>query len=304
MSRRLPPLNALRAFEVSARLGSFALAATELSVTPGAVSQQIKKLEDFYGRQLFVRRNNQLQLTDVGQTVFSVSAELLDELATMTQRIIGGSEQTSLIVSVLPSVGVHWLSRRLPEFLRQYPDLRVDLRLEEDPVDFFRTRIDVRISYGEHIYPEFVTVPFARDRVTVMCAPALLSSGRVTPGAPELLADDDLIHIAWRAGFSAYPTWEAWFQAAGHERLVRSERGHKTDTSSLAVDLAAHGAGVALAQYLLAGEALAAGTLVAPFASALELPYQYCAVHPAAGARNPTVRAFVDWLVASARADR
>ena len=290
MSRRLPPLNALRAFEVSARLGSFALAATELNVTPGAVSQQIKKLEDFYGRQLFVRRNNQLQLTDIGQAVYAVSAELLDELATMTQRIVGGSEQTSLIISVLPSVGVHWLSRRLPEFLRHYPELRVDLRLEEDPVDFFRTRIDVRISYGEHIYPEFVTVPFARDRVTVMCAPALL-------------ADDDLIHIAWRAGFSAYPTWEAWFQAAGHERQVRAERGHKTDTSSLAVDLAARGAGVALAQYLLAGEALAAGTLVAPFTSALDLPYQYCAVHPAAGARNPTVRAFVDWLVATGAGD-
>ena len=92
MSRRLPPLNALRAFEVSARLGSFALAATELNVTPGAVSQQIKKLEDFYGRQLFVRRNNQLQLTDIGQAVYTVSAELLDELATMTQRIVGGSE--------------------------------------------------------------------------------------------------------------------------------------------------------------------------------------------------------------------
>lgn len=302
MSRRLPPLNAMRAFEASARLGSFALAAVELNVTPGAVSQQIKKLEDFYGRQLFIRRNNQLQLTDTGQAVYAVGTTLLDELSAMTQRIVGGREQTSLIVSVLPSVGVHWLSRRLPEFLRQYPELRIDLRLENDPVDFFRTRVDVRISYGEHLYPEFVTVPIVRDRVTGMCAPALLAAGRVTPGAPESLADDDLIHIAWRAGFSVYPSWEAWFQAAGLERPVRTERGHKTDTSSLAVELATRGAGVALAQYLLAGEELAAGTLVAPFASALDLPYRYCAVHTAAGARNPMVRALVEWLAATGSA--
>jgi LysR family transcriptional regulator, glycine cleavage system transcriptional activator len=299
VSRRLPPLNAVRAFEACARLGSLALAAAELCVTPGAVSQQIRKLEDFYGRQLLVRRNNQLLPTEVGLSVYETCAGLMGELATMTERIIGGPTHGRLVVSVLPSVGVRWLNRRLPEFLGAYPELRVDLRFEEDPVDFFRTRIDVRISYGEHFYPEFVAVPFARDRVTVMCAPKMIESGRVRPGDPESLADEDLVHVLWRTGFSAYPTWESWFAAAGIGRHVRAELGHKTDMSSIAIDLAEAGVGISLGQGLLASGSLAAGALVAPFETALSLPYRYCAVHTPGAAQNHMVRAFVDWLVAS-----
>lgn len=304
MVRKLPPLNALRAFEVSARLGSFVLAAAELNVTPGAVSQQIKKLEDFFGRQLFIRRNNQLQLTDVGQSIHATSTEMMDGLAAVTQRLVDGSHRSSLIISVLPSLGVRWLNHRLQEFLSAHPDLRIDLRLEEDPVDFFRTRIDVRISYGEHLYPEFVTVPFARDRVSVMCTPAALASGKLARDQPASIRDEDLIHVMWRTGFSAYPTWDAWFAAAGDARAPRRELGHKTDTSSLAVDLARAGSGLALAQYLLAEEDLLSGRLIAPFSTSLPLQYDYCAVHTKANARNPMVRAFVAWLVESASSPR
>jgi len=297
MSRKLPPLNALRAFEVSARLGSFALAAEELGVTSGAVSQQIRKLEDFFGRPLLVRRHNALVLSEVGQALYEASNELLDTLAAMTQRLVQGAEQArALSLSVLPSVGVRWLSRRLPEFLAQHPEIRVDLRLEDDPVDFFRTRIDVRISYGEHIYPEFVTVPFLRDRVTVLCTPALGATLGGPQAGPESLRDEQLIHVDWRTGFSAYPTWASWLQAAGIARPVRRERGHTTDTSSIAIDLAAQGAGIALGQCWLAEAELRAGALIAPFETCLELPYRYCAVHTKANARNPTVQAFVEWL--------
>ena len=299
MSRRLPPLNAVRAFEACARLGSLALAAAELCVTPGAVSQQIRKLEDFYGRQLLVRKGNPLIPTEVGQSVYETCAELMGELAAMTQRIVGGPARTRLTLSVLPSVGVRWLNRRLPVFLSVHPQLRVDLRIEDDPVDFFRSRIDVRISYGAHFYPEFVGVPFARDRVTPLCAPALIESGRVRPDDPASLADEDLVHVLWHTGFSAYPTWDAWFAATGLTRHVHSEVGHKTDMSSVAIDLAESGVGVTLGQRLLARDALAAGTLIAPFEASLALPYQYYAVHTPGAAQNATIRAFVEWLVAS-----
>ncbi len=299
MSRRLPPLNAIRAFEACARLGSLALAAAELCVTPGAVSQQIRKLEDFYGRQLLMRKGNQLIATEIGQSVYETCAEFIGELASMTRHIVGGPARTRLVVSVLPSVAVRWLNRRLPDFLNAYPGLRVDLRIEDDPVDFFRARIDVRLAYGAHFYPEFVGVPFARDHVTPMCAPAWIEAGRIQPGNPAALADGDLVHVLWHTGFSAYPTWDAWFTAAGVPRRVRAELGHQTDMSSAAIDLAHSGAGVALGQRLLAADALAGGTLVAPFETVLALPYQYYAVHTPGGAQNPTVRAFIDWLVAS-----
>ena len=139
MSRKLPPLNALKTFEASARLGSFVLAAAALNVTPGAVAQQIKNLEDFYCRQLFIRRNNQLLLTDVALAVQAVSTGMKDELAQLTERLLEGAMRSNLIPSMLPSVGVRWPNRHLPEFLDAHPDVRIDLRLEEDPVDFFAT---------------------------------------------------------------------------------------------------------------------------------------------------------------------
>ncbi|HVC02330.1 MAG TPA: LysR substrate-binding domain-containing protein [Steroidobacteraceae bacterium] len=296
MSRKLPPLNALKTFEASARLGSFVLAAAELHVTPGAVSQQIKKLEDFFGRQLFIRRNNQLLLTDVGVTVQAAATEMMNGLAALTQRLLTGPIHSRLIVSVLPSVGVRWLNRRLPDFLRAQPNVRVDLHLAEDPVDFFRDRIDVRISYGEHLYPEFITVPFLRDHVTALCAPELIATGRVAAESPGSLRDEDLIHVAWRSGFSSYPTWESWFARVGEARQPRFELGHTTDTSSLGIDLACAACGVVLGQSMLAEDDLAHGRLVMPFASRMPLQYDYCAVYTRANAQNPSVQAFVAWL--------
>ncbi|NNM62146.1 MAG: LysR family transcriptional regulator [Steroidobacteraceae bacterium] len=297
----MPPLNALKTFEASARLGSFVLAAAELHVTPGAVSQQIKKLEDFFGRQLFIRNNNQLLLTDVGLSVQAASADMMNSLADLTQRLLSEPVRSRLIVSVLPSVGVRWLNRRLPEFLRAQPNTRVDLHIAEDPVDFFSNRIDVRISYGEHLYPEFVTVPFLKDHVTVMCAPEFIESGRLNPGSIGSLRDEDLIHVAWRRGFSSYPTWESWFAGAGEPRRPRSELGHTTDTSSLGIDLACAGCGVVLGQTMLAEEDLAHGRLVTPFAVRMPLQYDYCAVFTRANMRNPGVEAFVAWLAATQR---
>ena len=109
MSRKLPPLNALKAFEASARLGSFVLAAAELNVSPSAISQHIKKLEDFYGRQLFIRHNNQLLLTDIARTVHAASSQMMNGLAELTEQLLGGPVRSNLIVSVLPSLAVRWL---------------------------------------------------------------------------------------------------------------------------------------------------------------------------------------------------
>jgi LysR family glycine cleavage system transcriptional activator len=294
--RKIPPLNALKAFEASARLGSFVLAAAELNVTPSAISQHIKKLEDFYGRQLFIRRNNQLLLTEVARTVLAASSRMMDGLAELTDQLLGGPVRSNLIVSVLPSIGVRWLNRRLPQFLDSHPGVRLDLRLEEDPVDFFRNRIDVRLCYGEHLYPEFVTLPFKRDRVTAMCRPELLARLGVDPAAPQSLGDDALIHVAWRAGFSSYPTWSAWFASQDIAWQPRRELGHTTDTSSVAIDLACGGSGVALGQEMLAETELGARNLVAPFPHWMPLQYDYCIVHAESNTRNRPVSAFVEWL--------
>ena len=296
MARKLPPLNAIKAFEAVARLGSLSLAARELSVTPGAVSQQISILGEFFGKSLFVRRHNRLQLTDAGLSVFADAAEIIDRLSAMTARLLQGEARAHFVVSSLPSVAVRWLNHQIGAFVAEQPAVRCELRVEEDPVDFARQHIDLRLSYGEHLYPEFATLPLVRDEVTPLCSPAYLRQAALDPDDPASIPERDLIHIDWGATFASYPTWAEWFAAAGRPRQLGVGRGHKTGMSSLAIDLAVEGAGVALGQRLLAQRDLASGRLLAPFATSLPLAHPYCMIYPHAKGEKDIVRRFVSWL--------
>lgn len=299
MTRRLPPLNAVKSFEASARHGSLSLAARELGVTPGAISQQVKILEEFFSKQLFVRRNNQLHLTDAGNAVYADSAEIIDRLSQMTQRLLEGNVRSRFVISTLQSVAVRWLNRRVGEFLALEPDTRCEIRVEDDPVDFVGHNIDLRIGYGVLSYPELVTVPIVHDRVTPLCSPEFLARGRLHQGELASIRDEDLIHTNWGARFASHPTWADWFRVVGMERTPQIELGHTTMMSSLAIDFAVSGIGIALGQRLLARDELADGRLVAPFAQTLPLGYAYCAVYPHARADKRVVRAFLEWIKGS-----
>lgn len=299
MPPKLPPLNAIKAFESVARLGSLSLAARELSVTPGAVSQQIRILGEFFGKRLFVRRHNRLQLTDAGLSVFADTAEVIDRLSAMTARLLQGEARAHLVVSALPSVAVRWLNHRLCGFLAEWPEARCELRVEDDPVDFARHHIDLRLCYGEHLYPELAVQHLVRDEVTPLCSPDYLRRVALDPDDPASLPEQDLIHLDWGASFASYPTWTEWFNVAGWPRKLAFERGHKTNMSSLVIDLALSGTGVALGQRLLAQRDLAEGSLLAPFAVGLPLSHPYCLVHPRAKAEKDIVRRFVAWLLSA-----
>jgi LysR family glycine cleavage system transcriptional activator len=288
-------LNAVKSFEASARLGGFSQAARELGVTPGAVSQQVKILEDFFSKQLFTRRNNQLQLTDAGLAVYADSAEVIDRLSEMTRRLMEGKVRSRFVISTHASVAVRWLNRRLQEFLAVEPDLRCEVRVEDDPVDFTKHHIDLRICYGQHLYPEMITHSLLRDVVTPLCSPEFLSRRAPPHTDPSALLDGDLIHNDWGASFASYPSWAEWFSAAGAARQPQVGLGHMTSMSSLAVDLAVSGCGIALGQRMLARDELIDGRLVAPFAQSLALGHDYCAVYPHSRRSKRVVKAFIDW---------
>ncbi len=307
MTRKLPPLNALKAFESAARTGGFVPAARELRVSPAAISQQVKNLERFFDKRLFVRHHNRLSLTDAGLAVFADSSEALERLAAMTLRTFEGEVRSRLIVSVLPSVASHWLNRRLNRrltgFLALDPAIRLDIRVEDDPVDFARHGIDVRICYGAHLYPDLANTLLVQDEVLPLCAPVLLDRGVIDSSSPDTLPDTLLIHTNWGPSFASHPTWADWFARAGLDRAPDVGQGHRVGMSSLAIDLAAAGAGIALGQRLLAGDELANGGLVAPFGQSVPLGHPYCAVHAHAKAQKPAVRSFVDWAVQTAAAE-
>ena len=148
MPLSLPPLNALRAFEAAARTGSYVAAAEELGVSPAAVSQQVRNLEDFLGKQLFMRFNNRVLLTDAGQVVFAGASDALQSISALTEQVMSGGTRSRLVISVITSVAERWLEPRLAAFALKEKALRIELRVEGDPVDFARHNIDLRICYG------------------------------------------------------------------------------------------------------------------------------------------------------------
>lgn len=297
MTRTLPPLNALRAFEAAARHGSFLGAARELGVTPPAVSQQVKALEGYWGRRLFERRNNAIVLTDAGRAAYPAVAEGFEKIRSVNRIAETARVKTRLVISALPSVALAWLGPLLADYAHANPGFSFALRVEEEPVSFARHEIDLRLCYDSQLYPDLVVEPLLVDRVMPLCAPDWLAARPHLTSLAEL-EDRDLIHIDWGPAFASLPSWGDCFEAAGIERDSGSGRreGQLVSFSSLAVDFAVAGIGMALGQALLARRALAAGQLVNPFGPALPLPSPYCLVYPHARARRPDLQALIAWL--------
>lgn len=296
MSLPLPPLNALRAFEAAARAGSYVAAADELGVSPAAVSQQVRRLEDFLGKQLFMRFNNRVVLTDAGRSIHVGASEALQLISAMTEQIMSGRARSRLVISVITSVAERWLESRLAIFARQHSNLRLDLRVEQDPVDFARHNIDVRICYGANLYPDMTTLPLRHDEVVPVCAPSYFERN---PAAALLgmqaVSHDDLIHTNWGPMYFSHPTWKAWFAKAGLPR-VDDSKGYQIGTSGLVLDMARDGVGVALGQRMMATDDLAAGRLVPLSDITIALGQPYCFVYPRSKARKAGVQNLVSWL--------
>lgn len=300
MPLSLPPLNALRAFEAAARTGSYVAAAEELRVSPAAVSQQVRNLEEFLGKKLFMRFNNRVVLTDAGQTVFAGSADALQSISALTEQVMSGNTRSRLVVSVITSVAERWLEPRLAAFALKEKALRIELRVEADPVDFARHNIDLRICYGTNQYPEMNTIRLLQDEVLPLCSPAYLERNRnATTQGMDGVPDDDLIHTSWGPSFVSHPTWHEWFAKSGTKR-PNDTKGYQVGMSSLALDLARDGVGVALGQRMIAGADLAAGRLVPLSDIAIELGHPYCLVHPRSKARKFGLQALIDWLTKKA----
>ena len=298
MKLPLPPLNAIRAFEAAARHGGYVGAAGELGVSPAAVSRQVRNLEDFLGKQLFRRYNNRIALTDAGQTIFSGASDALQSIAALTEQVVAGRARSRLVISSIPSMAERWMAPRLGAYRARAPNFRFELRSEEDLVDFTRYEIDLRLSYGLNHYPDMVTVPLVQDEVVPMCGPAYLERN---PDARRLgmaaVPDDDLIHTNWGPSFVSHPTWRLWFAEAG--RMPDETRGYRVGSSSLALDLAVRGLGVALGQRHMGADDLAAGRLVVLDGRPLPLGHPYCLVYPPAKARKAGLVDLVNWLRAT-----
>ncbi len=300
MSRQLPPLNALRAFEAAARHLSVSRAAAELHVTPAAISHQVKALEEWMGLPLFRRLNRQVLLTDAGQTCFKGLRDGFDRLAATVAKVRAGAGDGPLTVSTAPSIASKWLVPRLDRFRRAHPD--IDVRIDAKPAltDFARDNVDIAIRYGRGHYPGLRADRLMAESVFPLCSPKL-RRGPPRLRHPRDLARHTLLHIDMPVMGEAEPTWEMWLLAAGVSG-VDWTRGPRFSVSSMAIETAIAGQGVVLGSDVLCAADLAAGRLVKPFDVGLALDFGYWIVSPETAAGRPKAVAFRNWLLAEARA--
>lgn len=293
--RRLPPLNALRAFEAAARHLSFTRAADELAVTQAAVSHQVRTLEEWLGLKLFQRENRTIYLTRQGQAYLPAVRQALDLVAEATRRLVETDARGPLTVSALPSFAAKWLLPRLSQFRARHPEIDVRISTSDHMVDFVRDDVDMAVRMGRGGWPGVTAIKFLDEDLFPVCSPRLLE-GPHPLRKPEDLKHHTLLHDDMRQD------WRTWFLAAGVEGIDPT-RGPGYSDSSMVIQAAVEGQGVALGRSALAASDLASGRLVKPFEVTLPANFAYYVVYPPAAIEQPKVKAFVDWLLATAEAE-
>ena len=295
-------LNALRAFEASARHQSFSSAAAELHVTPAAVGQLVRMLEDWLGAPLFLRSPSgraRLVPTEAAERALPEIRAGLDKLALGLERLREGSASGTITVAISPAFAAKWLLPRIDGFQAAFPDLDVRLDTNLKPVDFVAQRIDLGVRYGAGSWPGLQADKLMGEEVYPVCSPELLRRpGRLAK--PADLIGETLLHDLSMEGHAGFPSWEAWLRNAGVTDTAVT-RGMKINNSAAILQAAAEGRGVALARSVMARDDLAAGRLVrlfpdVTFVSALA----YYMVYRPESAVLPKLTAFRDWLLGEA----
>jgi LysR family glycine cleavage system transcriptional activator len=290
MSRRLPPLNALRAFEAGARHLSFTKAAEELHVTQAAVSHQVKALEEYLGVALFRRMTRQIALTEAGRALVPVLSESFDQIAAAAEALRERPESRTLTVTLTPAFGSKWLAGRLGRFWTGHPEIDLRLHHTVTSVDFAVEEVDMGVRWGSGDWPGLESEFLISVDVTPVCSPALLE-GDHPLCCPEDLAHYTLLHE------DDHEDWVQWFITAGLDGDA-ARRGPTLDDSGVLLRAAADGHGVALGRLSLIGDDLGSGRLVVPFDLRLEIEHGYHVVYRPGGLDNPKIKAFRDFLLA------
>lgn len=289
------PLNALQAFERAARAGSFAAAAEALGVTPTAISQHIRLLEDRFGKQVFHRRPNGVELTDAGRELFLRVAGAFAELSEAAAHLKTSASRPRAVISVLASVGELWLLPRLAE-LADRAGVQI-IEETQDPVDFANRGVDIRITYGAAAYPHQTVETLFRDRMLPVASPQLAAG---LAGDALHVPDGQLIHTQWGATYANPQSWVGWHEALGSARRPDPGKGLSVDRLVIAATAARQGLGVALLPETLAAADLARGTLVAVGPAAARMPQPYVMVARPAARLRPGAEPIWNHLLAAA----
>jgi LysR family glycine cleavage system transcriptional activator len=289
---RLPPLNAIRAFAAAARHLSISLAADELNVTPGAVSRQIKGLEDALGLQLLRRGHRQIALTRQGSDYYRAVTQALETLREATRRLKRRGQRQPLKIRAYTTFAMRWLIPRLSGFHVAHPGIEVLLKASLEPVDFRKEDIDGAIRLGDGHWPGAHSYRLVDNILAPVASPALLKAGPRLK-RPADLAQHTLLHTIARPD-----DWARWLEAAGAADKVDARAGMTYESSAMGYAAAVEGQGIAMAQLFLVEKDLAEGRLVLPFRKTVDMgDYTYYLLTPAHREETAHMRSFRLWLL-------
>jgi len=285
-SRRLPNFSALRAFEAAARHENFSRAAEELHLTHGAISHQVRALEEELGRPLFVRHGRQVKITNDALKFAQFLGKSFADIAAAADAMRASSVNQRLTISSIPSFAARWLAPRLGRFIELYPDIEVVLQSSGQLQDLARDGIDVGIRFGRGNYPGLVVQRLMGDVYYPVVSPHY--RGGQLPAVPQELSRHTLLR-------SVEP-WSPWLRAAGVD-MAEPSGGLMFEDLSMLIRSAADGNGVALVRHVVAMQEIASGQLQRLFDTATPCPDEYFFVSPPGAAGRPQVQAFRDWLL-------
>jgi LysR family glycine cleavage system transcriptional activator len=297
MARPLPPLNALRAFEATARHLSFTQAAEELSVTPAALSHQIKGLEDFLGQRLFVRKVRAIELTPAGLALYPGLHAAFLQIRQSVALVDRAVNDNVLVVSAPPGFTAKWLAPRLYRFLTANPAIDARISATQTLANFTTDGVDVAIRNSRGEARGLWSKRLIDVTLVPVASPRLVAEHGIRE--PADLMKVPLIHDDLLGSLSGLPTWADWLAAAGIEG-INLARGLRFSSPDHALEAAVEGAGVLLAHKSLAHDDLRTGRLVAPFALELPTDRSFYLVCPQTHVRRPSVKAFLDWILEEA----
>jgi DNA-binding transcriptional LysR family regulator len=292
--RKMPNYVLLRAFEAAARLESFTLAAKELHLTQSAISHQIKELEDYFGKPLFLRKNRKVEPTAEGRRLLDSLSRIFDVIEAACNEVTLAPNSQVLALHCSPSFAAKWLSPRLPEFIKDNPDITIRLTSGAEPIDLLRNQeIDIAISYQfRHEGPGITSLSLGEEKIVPLCAPGLIDTGI---SVEELMSKLTLIESSLN-----HHTWESWFEI--NHLKNPSTRKMSFDRAALSVSAAVDGIGAVLESVRFAERELSRGELI-ELGQGIFLP-TFDKTHFLSFKSNvknsPKIKLFKEWLCAKA----
>ncbi len=288
--RRLPSLNAVKAFEATARLGTVQKASEELFVTHGAISRQIKILESWLGVILFDRSQRSVKLNSAGKAYLSAISAALDLVHEASQNIQHIKSSNTLGIATTHSIANKWLMDKLPHFYESHPEIEVWLSLDQRLDNFENSAVDVGIRMGKGPWPDLACMPLMQDRLVPVCSPQLLANG-IGISNVEDLKQHILLHDQ-----DPETQWQHWFEASALE-FSGASKGPRYTSGDIVITSAMSGQGVALVSELLAAKDIAEQRLVRVLPQTVELGDYFWLVTSNEKRQTTVVNTFYQWIL-------